>query len=152
MDAKGRSNDKEAGAANGEDAEPGVDEEEEPSFPVDMKITISKPGKGALQIIASAHDGTIMGENITFFQDAEQALAKTAEEERKAGNVYLGPEFGHLEEDLQMLIETYLDERGINTALALFLPDYIEYKEQREYCRWLESKLTFISSCVIGMY
>ncbi|RCH81031.1 hypothetical protein CU097_000071, partial [Rhizopus azygosporus] len=33
----------------------------------------------------------------------------------------------------------YLEERGINSALANFLPDYIEYKEQKEYIQWLDN-------------
>jgi len=45
-----------------------------------------------------------------------------------------------LDEDLQLLLERYLDERGINTALALFVPDYVDFKEQREYLSWLSSK------------
>lgn len=34
-------------------------------------------------------------------------------------------------------MEQYLDERGINTNLAVFIPDYIDVKEQKEYLAWL---------------
>ena len=44
-------------------------------------------------------------------------------------------------QDLQVLLERYLEERGINTALALWVPEYIDFKEQREYLDWLASKL-----------
>ena len=42
--------------------------------------------------------------------------------------------------------EGYLAERGFVTNLALFIPSYAEYKEQREYCAWLESVRAFISA------
>ena len=54
-------------AVNDEEVDSELNEEEPPSFPVNMQITVSKPGKGALQIIASAHDGTIVAENIAYF-------------------------------------------------------------------------------------
>lgn len=43
------------------------------------------------------------------------------------------------------MLERYLEERGINTALALWVPEYIDFKEQREYLDWLSSKLDFPS-------
>jgi complement component 1 Q subcomponent-binding protein len=55
--------------------------------------------------------------------------------------LYTGPPFNNLDEDLQILLEKYLEERGINTRLALFIPDYIDHKEQKEYIRWLNSTL-----------
>ena len=36
-------------------------------------------------------------------------------------------------------MERYLDDRGINTGLATFVPDYVEFKEQKEYVQWLSS-------------
>lgn len=59
--------------------------------------------------------------------------------------MYLGPPFGNLDEDLQVILERYLDERGINTALALFVPDYVDYKEQREYVTWLNGMCFYFS-------
>ena len=38
------------------------------------------------------------------------------------------------------MLERYLDERGINTELALWVPEYIDFKEQREYIDWLSSR------------
>ena len=42
------------------------------------------------------------------------------------------------------MLEQYLDARGINTALALFIPDYIDVKEQKEYLGWLGRVKTFV--------
>jgi complement component 1 Q subcomponent-binding protein len=56
-----------------------------------------------------------------------------------------GPPFNNLDEDLQILLEKYLEERGINTRLALFIPDYIDHKEQKEYIKWLNNIKNFVA-------
>lgn len=45
-----------------------------------------------------------------------------------------------------MLFGRYLEERGVNAGLAAFLPDYVEYKEQKEYVNWLEKVKGFVSA------
>ena len=81
----------------------------------------------------------IILQNVVYHPNAKLLRSKSAENDYQSEGLYAGPEFANLDEDLQVLFERYLDERGINTALALFVPDYIEYKEQKEYLRWLES-------------
>ena len=120
----------------------GQDESNEPSFPARVNVMIEKKGKGTLQIETTAQDGEIVIDNVYYFKDAALADAKTAELDWKRRNLYEGPPFGNLDEDLQVLLERYLDERGINTALALWVPEYIDFKEQREYLNWLSSKMT----------
>ena len=106
-------------------------------------MTIEKSGKGTLQIEATAQDGDVVIDNVCYFRNGELADAKTAELDWKRRNLYEGPPFGNLDEDLQVLLERYLDERGINTALAVWVPEYIDFKEQREYLGWLSSKPIF---------
>ncbi len=84
----------------------------------------------------------IVIDNVYYFPNPELADAKSAEKDWQKRGMYTGPPFGNLDEDLQVLLERYLDERGVNTHLALFVPDYIDFKEQREYLRWLSSKLS----------
>ena len=120
------------------------DENEEPSFPARVNITIEKPGStGAMQVESIAQDGMIVIENVYYFPTAEHADAKTAEQDWARRLLYTGPPYGNLDQDLQLLFEKYLDERGINTALALWVPEYIDYKEQREYLNWLSGMLSF---------
>ena len=92
-----------------------------------------------MKITALAQDGLIIVQNVIFHSSPELLRTKSAENDYQSEGLYAGPEFGNLDEELQLLFERYLDERGINTALALFVPDYIEFKEQREYLKWLES-------------
>lgn len=40
-------------------------------------------------------------------------------------------QFDNLDEGVQSEFETYLEERGVNSALALFIPDLAEWKEQK---------------------
>ena len=116
------------------------DENTEPSFPCRVNVTIEKKGKGSLQLETTAQDGEIVIENVFYYKKPELAEAKTAEADWKRRGLYEGPPFANLDEDLQVLLERYLDERGINTALAMWVPEYIDFKEQREYLNWLESK------------
>lgn len=121
-------------SANEEDAD------QQPSFPARLNVTIEKPGKGAVHIETTAQDGEILIENVYYYSKPELADAPTAELDWSKRNIYSGPPFGNLDQDLQLLLERYLDERGIDTALALWIPDYIDFKEQREYLNWLSSK------------
>ncbi|RPA98806.1 mitochondrial glyco protein [Choiromyces venosus 120613-1] len=133
-----------AQAANDMDGD-GYDDEPEPGFPARVNVTIEKPNSGALQIEAIAQDGMIVIDNVFYHKSAKLATAQTAEADWERRGIYAGPPFGNLDEDLQVLLERYLDERGINTALALFVPDYIDYKEQREYVQWLENVHSFVA-------
>jgi len=116
------------------------------SFPARVNVVIEKPGKGALAVETVAQDGQIVIDNVYYYTDANLAKADSAEKEYQRQDMYVGPPFGNLDEDLQVLLERYLDERGINTALALFVPDYIDMKEQKEYLKWLSNVKAFVEA------
>lgn len=101
------------------------DEGQEPSFPARVQVQVTKEGKGAMAIECVAQDGEITIDNIYYFPSAEMLEAKTADADYSRRSIYTGPPFGQLDEDLQVLFERYLEERGINTAMALFLQEYI---------------------------
>jgi complement component 1 Q subcomponent-binding protein, mitochondrial len=126
--------------ADSEDAAAG-EQAQNPAYPAAVHVTISKPGKGAIQIVTNAQDGIIVIENVYYYPKAEIADAETMENEFARTNVYAGPPFQNLDPELQSMLERYLDERGINEQLASFVPDYVDHKEQREYVQWLESEL-----------
>ncbi|EUC66732.1 glycoprotein [Rhizoctonia solani AG-3 Rhs1AP] len=100
--------------------------------------------QGALSIDALAQDGAIVVDNISFYRDAKLATELTSEADWKRRGLYIGPQFDHLDTNVQEEFERYLDERGIGADLALFIPDYSEYKEQKEYIKWLQSVKSFI--------
>ena len=112
-----------------------------PMWPAHLHITIEKDGiAGALQIEAVVRDGEIQTENFHFFAAKALADVKTAEAEWSRRNMYTGPAFTNLDEELQVYIDKYIAERGIDTALAVWVPDYVDYKEQKEYVNWLGRK------------
>ena len=116
------------------------------AVPCRLSIVVEKPGQGALNIEATAQDGSIVVENLHYFKDAKLAHDKSAEAAHAAQDLYLGPPFGSLDEDLQIQIERYLEERGITQALAVFVPDYMDVKEQKEYVSWLDNVKQFVDA------
>lgn len=121
-------------------------EQDSESFPARVNIVITKPGRGALAIETVAQDGMIVIDNVYYYADPSHADAKSADAEHARQSLYVGPPFGNLDPDLQVMFERYLDERGVNTALALFVPDYIDVKEQREYLGWLSNVKGFVEA------
>lgn len=120
-----------------------ADRDEEPSFPARASVTIEKPGQGSLLLQTMAQDGFFQIEEVAYFSNPELAHAATAEKDWTRQNLYSGPPFENLDEDLQSFFERYLEERGVNAELANMIPDYVQVKEQKEYVRWLESKYPF---------
>lgn len=122
--------------------------DEENAAPINLSIVIEKPGKtaGALNIDATAQDGQIVVENLFYYDDVKVAKVENPEAAQKRADVYPGPPFGSLDDDLQVLMERFLEERGITQALAVFVPDYVDIKEQREYTRWLNNVKGFIDA------
>ncbi|KAI1870389.1 hypothetical protein JX265_001735 [Neoarthrinium moseri] len=114
--------------------------------PTRLNIVIEKDGKGALNVEAIAQEGQIMVENFYYYQDAQLAHSSSADVVHQAQDTFPGPPFGTLDEDLQILMERYLEERGITQALAVFVPDYMDLKEQREYQAWLKNVKTFLDA------
>jgi complement component 1 Q subcomponent-binding protein len=114
--------------------------------PARLNIVIEKPGKGALNVEALAQDGTIVVENVFYYKDAKLAHSSSPEAVHAAQDTYPGPPFGNLDEDLQILMERYLEERGITQSLAMFAHDYMDVKEQREYVSWLNNVKAFVDA------
>jgi complement component 1 Q subcomponent-binding protein len=121
-------------------------EEAEPAVPCRLNIVVEKPNKGALNIEAVAQDGTILVENFYYYKDPKMAHSSSPEAVHGAEDVYPGPPFGSLDEDLQIMMERFLEERGITQAMAVFVPDYMDVKEQREYQTWLKNVKDFVEA------
>lgn len=116
--------------------------------PINVTVIIEKPGKtkGALSIEATANDGNMVVDNVFFYEHAKLARIDSPEAAQKRADVFPGPPFGSLDEDLQVLVERFLEERGVTQAMATFVPDYVDVKEQAEYLRWLKNVKTFVDA------
>lgn len=112
-----------------------------PAYPARVNVKVTREGQnGAMLIEAVAQDGEIIIDNVYYFAEAGHADPESSQQDWKRRAVYAGPPFGNLDEDLQILLERYLEERGVDVKMAQFVPDYIDHKEQKEYLRWLSSK------------
>jgi complement component 1 Q subcomponent-binding protein len=119
----------------------------EASYPLRCSFTVSKPSvPGALSIDAVCQEGTFVVENVSFYNDAKIATDLTAEADWKRRGLYIGPQFESLDLSLQEEFEKFLQERGINESLAFFVPEYAQYKEQKEYIEWLGKVKNFIDA------
>ncbi|KAI1325554.1 mitochondrial glycoprotein [Xylariaceae sp. FL0255] len=133
--------------AEGKEGEEDMGESEgEAAPPCRLNIVVEKPGQGALNIEALAQEGAIIVENFFYYKDAKMAHSTDPEAIHAAEDVYPGPPFNTLDEDLQIMMERYLEERGITQAMAVFVPDYMDVKESREYQTWLNNLKNFVEA------
>ncbi|KAG8794082.1 Mitochondrial acidic protein mam33 [Serendipita sp. 399] len=130
--------------------EEGSEEEDEEAlsglFPIRASIQVTKPTGGALNIEALVQDGIFSIETVSYYKDAKLASEMSAESDYKRRGKYIGPQFEHLDVSVQEAFEAYLSERNIDESLALFIPEYAEWKEQKEYLSWLNGVKSFITA------
>jgi len=125
--------------------EPETDTDVETTYPVRAALSITKSNNpGALNIDLMCQEGHFVIENISFYDDAKLGTELTAEADWKRRGLYIGPEFETLDSGVQDEFEKYLQERGINTSVASFIPQYAAHKEQHEYVKWLGKVKNFI--------
>ncbi|SJX66477.1 probable Mrb1-Mitochondrial p32 Family Protein [Sporisorium reilianum f. sp. reilianum] len=117
-----------------------------PPFPVRVSATVTKPSGGAIMMDAFVQDGEFNIDNIAFYKDTDMATRMDADADFKRRGFYLGPQFDTLDEAVQTQWHQFWLERGVDANMALFIPNYAEYKEQREYCSWLANMRDFIEA------
>ncbi|KAF9261691.1 mitochondrial glycoprotein, partial [Marasmius fiardii PR-910] len=132
-------------AAEREEEPEDHDEEVLNSFPIRASLSVTKASApGSLSVDMLVQDGAFVVDNITYYRDLKVGTELTAEADWKRRGIYLGPRFDTLDLSLQEEFNKWLEERGVNDSVALFIPEYAEWKEQTEYVRWLEGVKSFI--------
>ncbi|KIJ14700.1 hypothetical protein PAXINDRAFT_169605 [Paxillus involutus ATCC 200175] len=129
--------------------EEGESEESDPaqSYPIRVSFSITKSNaKGSINVDTMCQEGAFVVDNISFYPDAQLGTELTAEADWKRRGLYIGPQFDTLDVTVQEEFEKFLQERGINENLAMLIPEYSEYKEQKEYIRWLENVKNFVDA------
>ncbi|GET01786.1 mitochondrial glyco protein [Rhizophagus clarus] len=101
-----------------------VESDTEPSIPIRCSINIEKNGKGALAFEVMLVDNVFLVNYVAYYSDAKLANDLTVEADWMRRGFYPGPQFETLDSEVQVLFEKYLEERGINTAVALFISTY----------------------------
>ncbi|CAJ0760221.1 1520_t:CDS:2 [Entrophospora sp. SA101] len=141
--------DEEESGVESENTDDDLDDDEnasDGSMVTRCNIIIEKDNHGALGFETSVSDGIFIINYVTYYKDAKLSYDWSAEADWKRRGHYPGPQFETLDNELQALFEKYIEERGIDTAVALFIQSYVEYKDQREYVNWLEKVEKFIGT------
>ncbi|XP_023004841.1 uncharacterized protein At2g39795, mitochondrial-like [Cucurbita maxima] len=76
--------------------------------------------------------------------DLEIDRLLTRRGEKMPAQPYAGPEFKELDDDLQNSLYDYLEARGVDDQLAVFLHKYVKNKDKTEFIRWMETVKAFI--------
>lgn len=101
---------------------------------ITLIVSISKgEGDGVLEIVCSAWPDSI--EINRLFVNANKKMP---------AEPYAGPEFKELDDELQDSLYDFLEVRGINEGLAVFLHEYMKNKDKVEFIKWMERVKSFI--------
>ncbi|KAJ3813252.1 mitochondrial glycoprotein [Lentinula aff. lateritia] len=148
VDIRGEQEDFDNEAASEENDEDGSQEEEVlNTYPIRVSLTVTKSSTtGSLAIDMMCQEGQFVVDNIAYYKDGSLATDLTAEADWKRRGIYMGPQFDTLDIGLQEEFDKFLQERGVDQTLALFIPEYAEHKEQREYVSWLEGVKGFVDA------
>ncbi|KAG5649775.1 hypothetical protein H0H81_002078 [Sphagnurus paluster] len=134
-------------ASNESESDADSEGEDDPlnSYPIRASLSITKTtAPGCLNVDMVCQEGHFVVENVSFYNDAKLGTDLTAESDWKRRGTYIGPQFDTLDIGVQEEFEKFLQERGVNEHVALFIPEYAEYKEQNEYVKWLGNVKAFV--------
>ncbi|XP_057736130.1 uncharacterized protein At2g39795, mitochondrial-like [Arachis stenosperma] len=111
----------------------GVANADEEQMHITVIVSISKGNSSYLEIMCSAWPDSI-----------EINRLVTRSDENMSDNPYSGPEFKELDDELQDRLYDFLEVRGINDELAVFLHGYMKGKDKTEFIKWMERIKSFI--------
>ncbi|KAI8612342.1 mitochondrial glycoprotein [Chytriomyces sp. MP71] len=114
----------------------------EETFSVNVTVLIEKKvgttDHGALELNATIQENAFFIDSVSFNPSSSLMSDQSAEGDWQRRGRYGGPVFQDLDEALQDQFHDFLRERGFDEALAEFVPQYIDFKEQGEYVEWLK--------------
>lgn len=114
------------------------DNEDEEGSGIGINFTITiKRGKNTMVVDSLATDSFTI-QNIRYIDEKHAST--------EPNELYEGPSFNDLDENLQGAFYEYLTERNIDDDLSFFVLAYSRDKEQREYTHWLEKVQAFTAS------
>lgn len=124
--------------------QPDEEQDQEMEDFVDFTVSVSKPGAAKGLVIDCACFNSEL--SINYVTAVEQP-EKYARESRlsRAPDQYLGPEFGTLEERVQVAMQDFLQGLGLDDEVVTFIEIYSLDKEQRLYMNWLDDVEAFLS-------
>lgn len=114
----------------------GVSAENESQLHITLIVNIIK-GDDVFEIICSAWPDSIEIDRF-FVRHGNKIGAQP----------YEGPEFKVLDDEFQDSLYEFLEARGINEELAVFLHKYMKNKDKTEFLRWMGTVKSFIEKQV----
>ncbi|XP_062086903.1 uncharacterized protein At2g39795, mitochondrial [Humulus lupulus] len=103
-------------------------------FHISMIVNISKEGSGHMvEIMCSA-----------WTEEIEIGSVSIRKQENVPAKPYPGPVFKELDDELQNSLYDFLEARGINDQLAVFLHKYMKNKDKTEFIKWMETVKSFV--------
>lgn len=115
-----------------------------------VKVFISKPESNTglfFNLMLQNSEEELFVDYFNYKADATKFLAQVKEQGTfLAPSEYQGPQFSNLDESLQIALENYLEEKGINEELADFIFAYSEVKEEASYRSLLGNVSKFLSN------
>ncbi|KAF5741770.1 mitochondrial glycoprotein [Tripterygium wilfordii] len=103
---------------------------------ITLVVNISKEGVGeVLEIMCSAWPNSIEITKLFIRRNGKMSA-----------QLYDGPEFRELDDELQESLYEFLEARGINEELATFLHEYMKNKGKIEYIRWMGTVKSYIEN------
>jgi complement component 1 Q subcomponent-binding protein len=110
-----------------EDEEEVNETEEEVVAPVHFTVTVSKAGK------------SLVLECLSDFGQVKVVGVQTSSSDVEDSNLYQGPDFLELDENVQEAFAVYLEEElSVDNDVAAFIAMYSDYKEQMQYVQFLK--------------
>ncbi|KAK7255147.1 hypothetical protein RIF29_28551 [Crotalaria pallida] len=101
---------------------------------ITLIVSISKgEGDRVLEIACSAWPDSI---------EINRLFIRT--NKKLAAEPYAGPDFKELDDDLQDSLYDFLEVRGVDDKLAVFLHEYMKNKDKAEFRGWMERVKSFI--------
>lgn len=129
------------------EVEPSYDEEQEeeqaseelPSTGHNFEVIIKKNDSKLICALTAVTDGSLIVNSVTHATNGD---LEGTEEETKG---YFGPSFQDLDENVQQAFLAYLQERNIDSDLAIYVLLGSFNKEQNEYVNWLKAVNKFLA-------
>ncbi|KAH7574076.1 hypothetical protein JRO89_XS03G0248300 [Xanthoceras sorbifolium] len=103
---------------------------------ISVIVDISKrDGPETVEFVCSAWPDALEIHNIYVFSTSR---------DNKLVRPYIGPHFGKLSGELRRTLREFLEARGVNDELSVFLHEYMLNKDRIELVRWLQNLKYFV--------
>mmetsp|Transcript_7078 Transcript_7078/g.6710 ORF Transcript_7078/g.6710 Transcript_7078/m.6710 type:complete len:289 (-) Transcript_7078:192-1058(-) len=117
-----------------EDEEENEEDEEEDAVAIKFTVHVTRAGK-TIVFNCLSMDSEASVESVFLTEDDAAAAAQNNNKEQ----LYQGPEYTELAEDLQDMFTAFVQtDCGVDENVAAFISMYADYKEQVEYIQWLK--------------